>query len=218
MRSSPSSVSARSPVTARNRETGRHTPHARVRRLPPPVDAFPAGVCGPVWHRDPRSMLERFVERAAPLFAVIEGPQQTVDYGVPRSLEVPTGDYRVIFTAEPAGEVVPYIAIVSDRKLSSLKLGCGKPAEALLSWLDPAPLVVRRGPAFVATSPRSEPTPFPSPGSRSSQLSHRAQRCRCGARCHGFWRSRQDSPGPARQRAPMQLRAGDRRATAVRYW
>ncbi|MBT5774402.1 MAG: hypothetical protein HOH95_08495, partial [Dehalococcoidia bacterium] len=46
------------------------------------VPAFPAGVCAYVWHAKPRPMLEHFVERAGPLFAVIEGPAYLVDFGI----------------------------------------------------------------------------------------------------------------------------------------
>jgi hypothetical protein len=68
------------------------------------VDARPAGVCQAVWHRDPLHILERFVERAGSLFAMIEGPIQIVVHGIPDELERPAGDSRVIFTAEPTGE------------------------------------------------------------------------------------------------------------------
>ncbi len=127
------------------------------------VASFPAGVCEAVWHRDPVPILQRFIERAGPLFAVIEGPAESVDYGVPDNLQRSAGDLRVIFTAEPAGEPVAYIAVIHGSALISLQLGCFSPGRALLPWVNPLPVVVEQGPAFVTPPPVSERTPLPSP-------------------------------------------------------
>ena len=127
------------------------------------VTSFPAGVCEAVWHRDPAPILQRFIERAGPLFAVIEGPAESVDYGVPDNLQRSAGDLHVIFTAEPAGEPVAYIAVIDGSALISLQLGCFSPGRALLPWVNPLPVVVEQGPAFVTPPPVSERTPLPSP-------------------------------------------------------
>lgn len=128
-----------------------------------PVDAFPAGTCGPVWYRDPHPMIERFVERAGPLFAVIESPIQPVEAGVPSKQQLSTGDYRVIFTAAPVGRTVAYVAVLEDQRLTALWFGCGTPSDGLLKRWNPSPALIRQGPAFVTPTPTPEETPVPSP-------------------------------------------------------
>lgn len=96
--------------------------------------AFVAGVCGPVWQRDPHPILERFVERAGDLVAVIEGPGYEGAYWVPNeSTRVdpinPGGDYHIIFAAQPGDEVVGYVAAVENGTLIGLRLGCRPPRQ-----------------------------------------------------------------------------------------
>jgi hypothetical protein len=133
--------------------------------LSSPVPAFPAGVCNAVWHRDPRAMLERFVERSGELVAVIEGPGDSTEYEWwAYEDERPTWDYRVVFSADPAGEPVGYVAAVSAGRLDLMQLGCNSLGDALRQWSDSPPAIIRRGPAFVEPTTTPTPTATPDPG------------------------------------------------------
>jgi hypothetical protein len=93
---------------------------------------------------------------------VIEVPAQTVDHSIPYELERSTSNYRVIFTAKPAGETVAYVVVIDQGALISLELCCHThTTDALLQRLSPVPVVVQQGPAFVAPPLQSEQTPLP---------------------------------------------------------
>ena len=95
------------------------------------VLAFPAGACGYVWHTEPRPMLERFVERAGPLFAAIEAPPFRVDLGIIGASPGVPGDYRVIFSSQPGDDVVGSVAVVKDGSVTALWFGCCRPVDVL---------------------------------------------------------------------------------------
>lgn len=118
------------------------------------VTAFPAGVCSAGWYRDPRPLVERFVERAGPLFAVIEGSPEFSDEGMVAG-PLPSGDFRVIFDTQVAGRSHGYVAVVEAGAITLLELGCSSPEDALLRDTQNPPPIARRGEAF------SEPTPTP---------------------------------------------------------
>jgi len=129
--------------------------------LATPIDAFPASICQAVWHRNPRPMLDRFAHSAGPLVAVIEGPDRAVDYGVPFTLDRPSGDYRIVFAADLRELTAAYEAVIEDRGLIALRMGCNVPSDAIYANLDPPPSIVRQGPAFDFAQPTPVPTQLP---------------------------------------------------------
>jgi hypothetical protein len=140
-------------------EFGPPFPACEGAELGTPVPAFAAGVCNVVWHRDPRPMLERFVERAGPLFAVLEGPRPSWEYTVWPDIATPDWDYRVEFVSSPVGQKVAAVAVIEDGQLGMLVLGCNPPG--IMAALDDPPAVVMRGEAFVEPTPRPEATSTP---------------------------------------------------------
>lgn len=128
--------------------------------LATPVSAFPVGVCNAVWHRDARPMLERFVEHAGPLYAVLEGPRFTYEYhGLP--VDEATWDVRVIFETDTTGVPRAASALIAGGRVELLILGCGDPNLEVAAFEEDPPALVLTGPGFVEPTPLPQHTPVP---------------------------------------------------------
>ena len=93
-----------------------------------PVPVLPVAACEGVWVRDPRPVLDAFVEHAGELHAVVRGPE-------PASADAwrPTADHVVVFAAQP-GSIVPGLAVsLRGGAVVAVEMGCRGPADLLLA-------------------------------------------------------------------------------------
>ena len=105
-----------------------------------PVAIFPAAACEVYWPRDPRPVLQGFVQQAGALYAVVRTPADR-----PSNTLFPTSEYLVVFEPGPGSHVFGLALYLEGESVVAVEAGCRGP-RALMHF-DDGPLPVVWGPA-----------------------------------------------------------------------
>ena len=106
-----------------------------------PVAIFPAAACEVYWPRDPRPVLQGFVQQAGALYAVVQAPADR-----PSNALFPTSEYLVIFEPGPGSHVFGLALYLEGESVVAVEAGCRGPRALMHFDGEPLPVVWGPGP------------------------------------------------------------------------